>query len=200
MRKNTGSEKSHDRLLAAITELLDTRTVTDKITITDIVSAAGLTRPTFYAVFDDLPSAFAASALARLKEAFDGMTVDPSTDSATRSKLMQTAFATILHRLSEHADFFARVLQGPGGPQVHSQIIKFIAARIRESSPVAPALATGILPAEMTSSAIAAGVVWTMIRWMDADPRPAVEHVAKQLQLFVEASVFGGLNSIGENQ
>lgn len=193
MRKSGGSSRSRARLLAAVTEVLDSSTEADRVTITDIVTSAGLTRPTFYVVFDDLPSAFAAAALARLNEAFAGLEVDPAVPTTSRSEQMLSAFTAILTRLSEHAEFFARVLRGPGGPIVQERIVEFVAARVRESSPVSRALAGGKLPVAVSSAAIAAGVVWTMTRWMDEEPRRPVADVAVQLRDLVETSVFGGL-------
>lgn len=193
MRKDSGSKRSRALLLAAVTRLLDADADADRITVTDIVTEAGLTRPTFYAVYEDLPQAFAGAALARLEESFAGLGVDPDIDADTRSEEMRSAFAAILGRLAAHTDFFARVLRGPGGPVVHARIVEFVAARVRESSPVSRALSSGPLPVDMSSSAIAAGVVWTMIRWTDESPRPPVADMATRLRDYVETSVFGGL-------
>lgn len=196
MRKTGGSSRSRALLLAAVTEVLDSGTDADRVTITDIVTSAGLTRPTFYVVFDDLPSAFAAAALARLEGAFNGLGVDPAIATDSRSEQMLSAFTAILSRLSEHAEFFARVLRGPGGPIVQERIVEFVAARVRESSPVSQALAGGRLPVEVSATAIAAGVVWTMMRWIDEQPRRPVADVAVQLRDLVETSVFGGLGGM----
>lgn len=193
MRKDQSATSSRTRLITAVTELLDAGADSDRVTVTDIVTAAGLTRPTFYASFDDLPTAYAAAALARLDAAFVGLGVDPEVAAESRSERMRVAFESILDRLVVHADFFARVMRGPGGPIVHERIVDFLAARIRESSPVSHALARGPLPLEMSSTAIAGGVVWTMKRWMDEDARLAVANLAVLLRDYVEASVFGGL-------
>lgn len=193
MRKDGGSARSQALLLAAVTELLDSSADAERVTITNIVTAAGVTRPTFYAVFDDLPSAFAAAALARLEAAFAGLGVDPETPADARSERMRAAFEGILGRLAEHADFFARIMRGPGGPLVQARIVEFLAGRIRQSSPVSRALAGGPLPIEMSSEAIAAGVVWTMTRWVERSPRTPVAEAAVLLRDYIEASVVGGL-------
>jgi AcrR family transcriptional regulator len=197
MRKDGGSNRSRALLLTAVTEILDSVADAERVTITDVVAAAGLTRPTFYAVFEDLPAAFAASALARLESAFAGVDVDPDVDASGRPEAMRTAVVAVLTRLAEHADFFARVLRGPGGPAVHERIVEYVAERIRRSSPVSRALASSGLPVQMSSEAIAAGAVWTMTRWIDEEPRRPLADVAVQLRDYVEASVFGGLSSLG---
>lgn len=193
MRKDGGSARSRTLLLTAVTELLDSAADTERITITDVVASAGLTRPTFYAVFEDLPSAFAASAIARLDSVFAGVDVNPDVDPEERPERMREAFTEILERFTRHTDFFTRVLRGPGGPAVHERIVEYVAARIRGSSPVARALAAGSLPITVSSEAIAAGAVWTMTRWIDERPRPPVADIAVQLRDYVEASVLGGL-------
>jgi glyoxylase-like metal-dependent hydrolase (beta-lactamase superfamily II) len=57
---------------------------------------------------------------------------------------------------------------------VEERILEFVANRIRVASPVSRALAAGALPVEMTSVAIAAGVVRTMTRWLAQSPQVAV--------------------------
>lgn len=193
MCKKRGSARSRQRLIAAATELLDNRDDVDRVTVTTVVETAGVTRPTFYAVFDDLPSAFAASAITRLSEAFAGLSLDPETPADARSEQMLAAFTEILERLGRHGEYFTRVLTGPAGPMVHDRILDFIARRLRENSPVSGALAEGQLPLGVSSAAVAAGVVWTIRQWLRTEPRPAVTEAAAHVRLFVENAVIGGL-------
>ncbi|WP_146752361.1 MULTISPECIES: hypothetical protein [unclassified Actinomyces] len=130
-----------------------------------LLSCATLTRPTFYASFSDLPGAFAAAAVARLEDVFAAA---PPTGAARRADAEELAatFRQLLTRMQPHAEFFLRVLNGPGGPAVETAIIEFLAERLRTSSPAASALAAGPLPLRVSSEAIAAGVTWTMRRWL----------------------------------
>ncbi|WP_345470824.1 hypothetical protein QMQ05_13530 [Glutamicibacter ectropisis] len=192
MSKISSSNKSRIRLLTAVTQLLDSGAETTKITITDVVTTAGLTRPTFYATFDDLPAAFAAAALARLEDAFTGLTNDPT---IPRHQQMRENFTVILMRLAEHSDFFACVLRGPGSILVQERVVEFVTSRLQAHSPLSTALAAGALPLEMTSSALAAGVTWTVIRWLDQDPQVTVPELAAQLSEYLESAVLSGLGN-----
>lgn len=162
--RTDSSPQSRQRLVVAATALLDEREPA-KITITDVVKRAGLTRPTFYASFPDLPEVFAAAAVARLEDVF---TAAPPASAARQADAEELAaiFRELLTRMQPHAAFFLRVLNGPGGPAVETAIIEFLAERLRTSSPAASALAVGPLPLRVSSEAIAAGVTWTIRRWL----------------------------------
>ncbi|WRS29949.1 hypothetical protein U6G28_10605 [Actinomycetaceae bacterium MB13-C1-2] len=195
MCKIGSSSRSRAKLLAAVTAVLDATEDIERVTITDIVNRAGLTRPTFYAAFDDLPTAFAAAALARLEDAFADLDAAVGDVDEGRAALMRENFTIVLRRLSDNAEFFARVLRGPGGGIVQARLVEFVASRLRRHSPASVALARGPLPVEMTSAALAAGVMWTMLRWLEDDPRMPVPELAAQLSAYVEMSVFKGLGT-----
>ncbi|GAB4097134.1 hypothetical protein GCM10028787_26090 [Brachybacterium horti] len=196
MRKElTGSRsgsRSLGRLREATLRLLDERSP-ESITVTDIVTEAGVTRPTFYAAFGDLPTAFADAALSRLEEAFAGMTLTPAVPEAERSAAMEAAFLGILRRLEPHADFFARALRGPGGIEVHVRAVDFLATRLRESSPLSPDLARGPLSPGTASTSLAAGVVWTILVHLGEEDRRPVTELAPVLRDLVLHTVVGGL-------
>ncbi|MEU6512472.1 TetR/AcrR family transcriptional regulator [Streptomyces sp. NPDC046942] len=195
MRKmidRTGS-RSRDKLLAAVTELLEERESTD-VTITDVVARAGVTRPTFYAAFADLPDAFTQAALGRLSEAFADER-DLDVQPAERAAVMGAAIGRILQRLEHHAEFFARVQRGPSGYAVQTQIVAYVARELRENTPVSIPLAEGPLPVDITSSALAAGAVWMMLAWIAENPRPPVDVIATRIRDFIYHTVFGGLGA-----
>jgi AcrR family transcriptional regulator len=184
--------RSRSRLLDATIQLLDARDAAS-VTVTDVVTTAGVTRPTFYAAFDALPTAFADAALSRLEHAFEGMTLDTDIPEEERAPAMEAAFLSILSRLQEHTPFFRRVLRSPGGSQVHERIVSFLAERLREDSPVSPTLARGPLPVEVASSALAAGVTWTILTWLDDESRLTIDALAEQLRDFILHAIVGGL-------
>lgn len=188
-RGRAGS-RSRGKLLTAVTELLDQRDPAE-ISITDVVGVAGVTRPTFYAAFADLPSLFAAAASARLEEAFAD--VVPTPGLATAPEVVGSAITSILRRLDAHAEFFRRVLDGPGGQQLNAQIVAFVAMRLRTVSPLSPALAAGPIPIRESTTAIAAGVVWLMQEWLDEETRRPVDDIAGRLHTFIVRTVLGGL-------
>lgn len=183
---------SWEKLIKAVTDLLDERDPSD-VTVTAIVGAAGISRPTFYAAFGDLPTAFSEAALHRLASAFEEVVIDRDLPQEASSDAMAGAFDVILARFDENSEFFRKVLFGPGGQAVQARIISFLAERLRTASPVAPALDKGSLPSMMSSTAIAAGVVWTIVLWLEEQPRRSVEDMAIQLRDLVFRSAIGGL-------
>lgn len=185
--------RSYGKLLQAVTALLDERDPAH-VAITDIVARAGVTRPTFYACFDDLPTAFAAAAVARIAAALHGEAV-PDAPVETRRDVMQQAIARMLERIAPHAEFFRRVLLGHGGHLVQARVIALIASEIRTNTPVSAALARGPLPIETASTAIAAGISWTMLTWFSSSPRIPVQALALALRDLVYHSIVGGLGA-----
>ncbi|MGW0037547.1 TetR/AcrR family transcriptional regulator [Gordonia sp. NPDC003376] len=185
--------RSRDLLVGAVGELLDAHEP-DQITITDVVNHASVTRPTFYAVFPDLPSAFAEAALTRMADAFAGEAAVDVPD-ARRPDVMLGAITRILTRLAADAGFYTRVVNGHGAHIVQAQAIAFLADELLTNTPVSQALRTGPLPAETSATAIAAGVIWTGLRWLTANPREPVGAMAVELRDLVLRSVIGGLGS-----
>ncbi|MFE0679104.1 TetR/AcrR family transcriptional regulator [Streptomyces sp. NPDC058867] len=196
MRKEQGGRqgsRSKGKILEAVGALLDEREP-DQVTITDVVHRAAVTRPTFYAAFADLPTAFAEAAVARLSDALDGEAIVDVTP-ADRQGVMAAAIRRILTRLDQHPDFFAKVISGHGGHIVQARIIDFLAEELRTNTPVSTPLANGPLPAEVSSAAIAAGTVWTMLTWTAQNPRPPLETIAQQITDLIHHSVVSGLGA-----
>ncbi|MCD7100697.1 TetR/AcrR family transcriptional regulator [Pseudoclavibacter sp. 13-3] len=190
-----GGSRSRDILLAAASDLLDERDPSD-ISVTDIVNVAGVTRPTFYQAFGDLPTIFAAAAMARLRVAFVAVRHDlkPGEEIADA---MHEAFATVLNTVLDHGAFFLRVFHGPGGDRVVAAFTNFLAQRISADTPIADALETSPLPASTTSHALSAGLIWMLIDWLQADDRCDVPTIARQMREYLTRCVIGGLATPG---
>lgn len=184
--------RSTARLRGATLRLLDERGP-EELTITDVVAAAGVTRPTFYAVFGDLPSAVAEAALFRLEQAFEGATLAADLPAAERGPAMELAYLGILRRLEDHADFFSRILRGSGGYAVQERGVRFVAGRLREDSPLSPALAAGPLVLDAAATALAAAVTWRVLTWLGTAERESAEQLAVELRDLVLHAVVGGL-------
>lgn len=193
--KSSASSQSIRRLRIATLRLLDEHGPSS-VSITDVVREAGVTRPTFYAAFGDLPTAFADAASSRLDEAFDGLTVAADVSETERAEAMAAAFLEILNRLEPHSEFYSRVLHGPGGMQVHAEIVGFVAGRLREHSRVSAMLMKGTIPASVTSSALAAGITWTITTWLSAQNRSPAEELAVLLRDLIIGAVTEGLSSV----
>ncbi|WP_291476518.1 TetR/AcrR family transcriptional regulator [Corynebacterium sp.] len=178
------------RLLDAVTVLLDERDPSE-LTITMVVARAGVTRPTFYAAFGDLPTAYAEAAVARIMAALPANPV--KANGVERRDVMKATITQALERIAPHAQFFRRVLLGHGGHHVQARIIEYLAAEFRSRTPVSAALARGPLPLETSSTAIAAAVSWTMLDWFTDPQRESVEDLAGRLRDLTYHAVVGGL-------
>lgn len=195
MCKSSRLQKSYDRIVQAVTELIDATDDINRITVTDIVRAAGLTRPTFYACFRDIPSAFASSARERLDRAFDGFDLSTHTGEADYSARMSAAFKSILDRLERNAGYFTKVLNGPGCQMAYEQIVFFVSDRLRNHSPVSVAFSNGVLPPEVSCSAIAAGVTWMTTQWLIQARPISTQDLAKQISIFISYASRNGLGT-----
>lgn len=180
-------------LLAAVTSLLDERGA-EHVTITDVAVRAGVTRPTFYAVFGDLPTAFAEAAVARIADALAGEAVG-EVPAGDRAEVMTVAIGRMLGRIAPHAEFFRRVLNGHGGHLVQQRVVALLAVEIRSNTPVSAALARGPLPVEVAATAIAAAIAWTMLDWFSRTPRVPVDELAEVIRDLLLHSVIGGLGA-----
>jgi len=189
---------SREALIDAATSLLDERDPSE-VTITDVVARAGLTRPTFYAAFGDLPTVFAEAAAERLAMAFAGEAA-PDVPAGQRPEAMRLAILRILARVEPHVVFFRRVLLGHGGHQVQLRIIDLVAGELRENTPVSGALARGPLPLETASAAIAAGISWAMLQWFASNEREPIDVLAETLRDLVYHTVIGGLGADESNE
>jgi AcrR family transcriptional regulator len=191
MADRTPPRPARDRLLDATTALLDEREPAE-ITITEIAGRARVTRPTFYATFADLPTAYSEAAIARISAALPDEAVREGVGSDGR-ELLRAAIVRTVSAVEPHALFFRRVLLGHAGHRVQSRIIELLATEFGTRAPVAAALARGPLPVGTSSTAIAAAVSWTMLTWFAADDPEPAETLADTLTGLIHHSVIGGL-------
>lgn len=186
--------RSRDKLRAAAVVLLDQREPAD-VTITDLVNEAGVSRPTFYAVYRDLSEAWADAAVLRLEEAFDG--IDPASDGFGTGDIgrILEVIGVAVEKLEPHVDFMHRVLTGPGGPEVLRQSIDYLAGRILAAPTLGGSLAAGPLTPETAARAIAASVAWTAVQWASDPDRGPLGDLVSDLGVLLVRGVDGGLGA-----
>ncbi len=188
MRKTLGREnpivtRSRTALIGGVDELLTRRTAAE-ISVTDVVEAAGMSRPTFYQHFTDLGSAFAAAGLARLTTMFSQ--IDPSGPDE-----LADSFADVVQRMEPDAQFYSRVQDSPGGTAFQAGTVELTAAWLRGL----PALST--LPADDDAlwEFLAAGVVWIITGHLAAycrNPDGPRSHPAKDLARIIADRMHDG--------
>lgn len=164
-------------------DLVDTQPL-EEISITALVQAAGVTRPTFYQHFADIPDAARRVALARLDAAFPMPEPFPEHFEISAENIFrhvaEMALPVIEH-LREHRAFYLGVLEGAGNAAFFDEIVSFLAARFL---PDAFELAARQQAASRDDlmTVMAGGAMWLMVRWL-RDDRPAetAEEMAQRI-------------------
>jgi AcrR family transcriptional regulator len=178
------TSRSRERLLDAVVDLVRERGATH-ISVTDVVDRASVTRPTFYNTFADLTTAYEEAARRRLERAF---LFESPADSGRE---MLESITRILDVLHADLPFFSEVLRGPASYRVTAIVIDVLSSRIRTESPISVSLASGPLPLEQTSRALAAGITNWIVQAL-ASGR-LVGQLAVDVRDFIVRSVDGGL-------
>lgn len=161
--------RSRAALIASITELMDAGATPS---ITEIVARAGVSRPTFYQHFGDLPTAFSAAALERLESQFALIAVPA--DGSVDEKFTTRAVSGLLEHLRHHRDFYRAVLADATKRGFTDSTVAFLADRIIYESPFGAALRADA--DEYTTDRIttlAAGLMWLITQWLYEEPTVA---------------------------
>lgn len=176
--------RSRRALIAAGTALLDERDL-EQLSITQVVAAAGVTRPTFYQHFRDLEDLARAAAVARLDSEFERH--QPADQgSGDRLPRIEPLVRELLEHLAAHRDFYRRVLHGPRSSAAVNAAVDLVARRILERSP----LLDGVADRDSeelrdTVVIISGGIVWLLSGWLGTPltGRDSVEAMAHRISV-----------------
>ncbi|NQX16544.1 TetR/AcrR family transcriptional regulator [Rathayibacter sp. VKM Ac-2857] len=161
--------RSREQLIAAITAALD-HPGDDQPSITELCTAARVSRPTFYQHFGDVPSLVEAAALERMHALFAEV-VPPSPQDVWETAVPRVVRG-LLSGLLEHADFYRRALSGGTARSVQESVVAFLAQRLLTFSPLAAQEAGDRARVERFAVFLAAGTVWLVVGWLlDGDDR-----------------------------
>lgn len=159
--------RSREALLSAITALLDDGPL-GEISIKRVVGDAGISRPTFYQHFEDLPAAARAAAQDRLSRAFPPIgAAEVKLSEGNIASLAEARVAPILQHLRQCRRFYRHVFDGGANVQFFDDLVAFIAERMSLSG-LAPK-AGGNSEAHAMGIVLAGGVMWLVIRWLHMD-------------------------------
>lgn len=181
--------RSRSALIHAITDVL-TQQTPDAINITDIVKAAGVSRPTFYQHFPDTTALTRAAALEKLKATFaaiDAQNLTPEAEGFTNR------FTTaLLLELRDDAAFCRNVLKTAGDSALMSELISFLSNRLLNHSPFAAGVRPKTTEHESYAEFIAAGMSWSAMRWLCTDftGNNTPEAMAERLTAMVRAAAY----------
>lgn len=175
------SQRSLKALHLALLDLVDARPVED-ISITALVHAAGVTRPTFYQHFADIPDAARRAALARLDAAFPVPEPFPENFEISAPNICrhvgEVALPVIEH-LHDYRMFYLRVLDGAGNAAFFDEIISFLSGRFL---PNAFELAAQTARKNDLIAVMAGGTMWLIVRWLRNDaPTELAQEMAERI-------------------
>lgn len=158
------------------------------ISITKLVETAGLTRPTFYQHFADVPAALQYAALERIATVlppFAGSTTLETIDET----VSQHALPALIH-IDTHRDFYLRVIESAASAAFFEELVRFVRQRmlteaINGLSPLASEKLAQL------SDVIAGGAMWLVVRWIRGDlrgtPNDLVQRIADTARLLYHA-------------
>lgn len=175
--------RSKRALLTAATELLDAHDF-DELSITQLVTAAGVTRPTFYQHFADLSELASAAAIARLDAEFARHEPGSADAAGEGLERLELVVRELLVHLAEHRDFYHRVLNGTRSSAATNAAVELVVRRILERSPLAAAR-SGRDSEEVRDSVVilSGGIVWLLSNWLRTPltGRDSVESMAHRI-------------------
>ncbi|MFW0118907.1 TetR/AcrR family transcriptional regulator [Rothia sp. P5764] len=138
------------------------------LNITDLVKAAGVSRPTFYQYFSDINTLIHTAALEKLDTALNSL---PEADPTDPSTLITSAASTsLLTALQADAVFFRNVLDTSGNSSLVEELVTFLTHRLllRGSATEQPKTTNRPLTSDYAQF-IAAGAAWLTVRWLRTD-------------------------------
>lgn len=178
-------QRSLHALTQAIIGLVETTPIRE-ITVTRIVAAAGLTRPTFYQHFTDVPSALQLAALHHLEAGVPHISGDvphPFADLPIEERMIMTG-EQVLDHLGENRHFYLSVLEAAPSTlfidiladRVYARMLPEVFQSGKES---------GSRLLEDLKYVLASGSVWLVLRWFRGElpgtPRDVAARLARML-------------------
>lgn len=174
-------ERSREAILRAITPMIETMPLAE-ISITRLVSEAGVTRPTFYQHFPDILTAARVAGFQRLTAAFPFAERLPPGTVLTAAELQECVVKRaepVFEHLATHREFYVRVMEGAGTAGFFGELIDFTAARLLPEAMAA--LAGSPERVSLATEFFAAGLTWLTIRWLRAEATTPAKDMARQV-------------------
>lgn len=167
--------RSRQALFSAATDLVESGERVAQLRVTDVARRAGVSRPTFYQHFADVPDLVGAAALERMQRAFARIPQVALGESWT--VYAHRTFHSLLTDVERDSAFYTAVLTDARQPLV-TALVQALAARLLEESPLGPVIRRrggADEPAERAQF-LAAGVLWHVASWI-TQPAPSREPV-----------------------
>lgn len=166
-RDDVRLQRSRTAMIAAVDELIADGAGLEDITITAVVQRAGVSRPTFYKQFTDIPELLRASAMTRMSAMFQRVELrDPGVSWV--GFLSGTLHALLAELVSDRPYYLLALEASPAS--LIQEITELITERLLHHSPLAPSLdsAAGRATARQRAEFLAAGTVWQARSWLQS--------------------------------
>lgn len=189
--------RSRQALIDAITAVLDGPS--DAMpSVTELCTAARVSRPTFYQHFGDLPALTEAAAVHRTESLFEAVAPGGPGDQ------WQTSAPRVVRELLEgllaHASFYRRVLAGSGSRSFQEHVVRFLTRRLLTFSPLGDEVRAGsdALQLERFATFLAAGTTWLVVGWiLDDASRPSIAEAADEISELLLTGIGAPRHPIG---
>ena len=159
--------------------------------ITELCAAAGMSRPTFYQHFRDVPALVATAGVDELQKHFggvvDGLSIGDDWEQAAPSVIRD-----LISRLFGEGDYFRRVLEASDTHAFQGSVVDYLTERLLTFTPLGAAVRGGADPVHLARAAtfIAAGVTWLVVEWIkQGAERPSVEAAADEVSQLLITSI-----------
>lgn len=181
---NPRAERSRTALIEAMTRALDAHELGSALSVAEISRAAGVSRPTLYQHFGDLPNLMRAAAMVRLVALFDTVPQPEPDSGVSWREASVTALRALLTELEYRREFYLAVLDSTAAGDVREDVIEFLATRIVDVTALGPVMKD----AEPTEEDVhekalflAAGALWRTERWLRDDKSEPANQLADRL-------------------
>lgn len=105
-------------------------------TVSEVVSRAGSSRPTFYQHFGDIPTLMHEAAMDRLEAVLEELSAGTNAEAATWETFAERIFTQLFEHLAEHRAFYLAILHGPSGVAFLNRLIAYLTLRMHTVSPL----------------------------------------------------------------
>lgn len=191
--KDPRAAKSRTALLDAIDALIETGINPDKISVTDLASRAGVTRPTFYQHFQTITDLVGASALRRLETMFATI----SSEDELKQNATEEAIRALLSYLCDDATYCITVSNSSAAQHLLNTLVDYIANRLYSISPVGASIkALEGIGTWKYCQFLAAGTIWQVQEWLLTEPSPAAAQETYVKQISTSLLLAGQLKEV----
>jgi len=186
-----GQGRAADALIDAITTML--RNDRPLPSITEVCAASGVSRPTFYQHFGDIPTLVTAAGIERLQALFAA--VAPAPGHADWRRESPRVIEALLTALFEDAPFFQRVLDAAGTHAFQERCVDFLSQRlIVMSADQSPSTdgehSRDDIHLRRTAVFLAAGATWLVVLWVRMETgRPSPAAAAAEISRLITATL-----------